>query len=757
MSDKFNFRDRLGKDTSPSRRQTADEMEWDVDSSSRNSGHTDAQSDDYSSNIPAMPLFNEEPENANSDNQPDFRRYLAGIWQRRWLVLLTSMLITSVILILIIFAVDRHWQASTTLIKRSHQDRLSLAERDPFKSQDYNLATLLDTLKLPSSLEQVRKQAGLNVSVTSLATAIDVSLGRDSKIINLKATWGDPVMAAKIANLVADTFIERTRGMLREDAKTAYEYYRAQLDEARVQARKLSAEVHTFKQANGISDLSAETKVLLEEMSRMQGEYNSKLAEADAMREASLRIEEAVKEEPEQVITYTIFRSPLKSRLADYEWELRDALSKYTVENPKVIKLKQRIGALKQMIKQNKDQAVPENTYTPNTKLEEMNLRLQQLADDIKMREAQAGALRSTLNDMNEKLAALSAQDKEFMLLQSHLDGMLNLENQLSQRVEETRLAMQRNDASFDIVERAAPPPEPQSSGRKLLAVAGLFLGVAGGLILALLLELRDPYLRSRRELMGITESTTCLEIPRSDNGDCGLIDFDNPISELANLYRRLINDIDAAAGSSAHTPLGVVSVDPATGRSLVAANLALTRAIKGQSSLLVDADLRSNAGKRATSRLGVSADHRGLYENLVLNQPLEIIYGEEGKPDVITAGSTIPDNRGLLSLAQHQLPALARASARDRFTIIDLPPLAGFELAYESAQQIGRTIIVARCGYTRRDELKHCKAQLEKRGIECVASILLDVPIGRLESAAQLSQSEYHQNNTFQGVTTHA
>ena len=160
MSDKFNFRDRLGKDTSPSRRQTADEMEWDVDSSSRNSGHTDAQSDDYSSNIPAMPLFNEEPENANSDNQPDFRRYLAGIWQRRWLVLLTSMLITSVILILIIFAVDRHWQASTTLIKRSHQDRLSLAERDPFKTQDYNLATLLDTLKLPSSLEQVRKQAG---------------------------------------------------------------------------------------------------------------------------------------------------------------------------------------------------------------------------------------------------------------------------------------------------------------------------------------------------------------------------------------------------------------------------------------------------------------------------------------------------------------------------------------------------------------------------------------------------------------------
>ncbi len=684
-----------------------------------------------------LPFRDDEDEYNTPSVNFDLQRYIAGAWQRRHLGAATVVTITALMVLMISLTVTKNWQSSTTLIMRSHQDRLSLAERDPFKSQDYSLATLLDTLKLPSSLDHVRRQAGLEVSLTALAAAIDVSLGRDSKILNLKVTWSNPEKSAELANLLAQTFINRTRLLLRDDAASAFDYYTAQLEETRQSARRASADVLAFRQQHGISNLDAETKVLLEEMSRLQSELNSRRAEADALRVATARLFAALKDEPEQVITYTIYRSPLKSRLAEYDWELREALSRYTEQNPKVIKLKQRIDALKQMIAVNNDEAIPENTYTRNTKREEMELRLQLLADDIKMREAQAGALEQTLLEMRSKVAMLSDREKDYLLLQSRLDGILALENQLAQRVDETRLVKQRNDASFDIIEIAVPPTEPQSSGRKLLAVISLLFALGTGLLLVLFLEWRDPVVRSVRDVMDIVGSDNCLEVAASLTAQGSLVDQSRPINDLANLYRGLSNDLDVASGTDRGLPLGVISVDHGVGRSTVAANLAATRLMKGQRVLLVDADLRQAAGTRPSEHFELPAGNTGLYEHLLDDQPLVPQPVAEGAMMYIgAAGRNLGDDHGLLALGAKNLASLLKPFQSNRITIVDLPPLAGLEVALEMAGQLDSALLVARSGSTRRDELRRCMAQLNKRGIDLIATVLLDVPDERLETA---------------------
>lgn len=755
MTDKFSLGNRKDRGKATDKTYSDQEMEWNVSTNNnRAAGH--AINADYAkAGETAHAYLDEDVEDNANEFQLDIRRFIAGILQRKWLVVVTASLVTLSVLAMILFAVDRYWQASTTLIKRSHQDRMALAERDPFKSQDYNLATLIDTLKLPSSLEKVRDSLGLQTSITTLARAIEVSLGRESKIINLKVTWDDPEIAAQAANIVAETFIERTRGLMRDDAKTAYNYYFAQLEESRSKASQLSARVLEFKQKNGISDLDAETKVILEEMSRLQGEYNTRLAETDALREAKKRLIDAIAEEPEQVITYTIYRSPLKNRLAEYEWELRDALSKYTSENPKVIKLKQRISALKQMIELNRDEAVPENTYTPNTKLEEMELRQQQITDDIMLYEAMAGALRQTIGDMEQKLGIIATQDKEFMLLRAQLDGMLKLENQLAQRVEETRLAMQRNEASFDIVERAIPPTDPLPSGRKLLAVVGLFLGVSSGLLLAIVLELRDPFLRSKRDVIKITGNEICLEVPALGDDQSGLVDINDPISALSNLYRGLVNDVDAM-NNLQNKITGIASIESSIGRSMVSANLAFARSLKGQQTLVIDTDLRSDPDDRVDSFLGKRESSKGLYEYLVDGTPLQINEAGGNSPDFICAGMGIPDTHGLLALPQTNLLSLTDNNS-DCYRIFDLPPLQGLEPAFEVASQLGRIILVTRSGQTRRSDLRQCADQLAQRGIEVVASVVLDVPADRLESAKITFFPSNTKNYSIQGASVHA
>ena len=89
-----------------------------------------------------------------------------------------------------------------------------------------------------------------------------------------------PKSAADLANLVAETFVDRTRQLLRNDAQSAYDYYSDQLQISREDARVVSSEVMAFRQLNGISNLDTETKVLLEEMSRLQSEITSRRAEA---------------------------------------------------------------------------------------------------------------------------------------------------------------------------------------------------------------------------------------------------------------------------------------------------------------------------------------------------------------------------------------------------------------------------------------------------------------------------------------------
>ncbi len=733
-------------------------MEWDVGTGRTTAANKTFKPGQATDQSCLPPLWDDAVEHTAEPFNLDLQRYIVGAWQRRYIGAAIVLVITAVMALIIHFAVTRQWQASTTLIKRSHQDRLSLAEREPFRSQDYSLETLLDMLKLPSSLENVRRLAGLNVKLTTLATAIDVSLGRDSKILNLKVTWPEPEKSAELANLLARTFIDRTRLLLRDDATAAHEYYRVQLDKTRQNTHNASADLLAFRQKHGISNLDAETRVLLEEMSGLQTELNARQAEVGALQVATSRLVLALKDEPEQVITYTIYRSPLKSRLADYDWDLREAQSKYTAQNPKVIKLEERIAALKQMIAANNDEAIPENTYTRNTKREEMELRLQLLADDIKLREAQAGALGETLASMKDKVARLSDHEKDYLLLQSRLDGILVLENELARRVEETRLVKQRNGASFDIVEKAVTPTEAQPSGRKLMAVASLVFALSSGFVLIMLLEWRDPMVRSTRDVKDITGGAICVEIPAGITSPGALIDQSKPIDPLANLYRGLSNDLAILAGTQSHTSIAVLGATGKCGRSTVAANLATTLIIKGQSVLLVDADLRQSAGNRPGELLDLPGGHAGLREHLLKGQRLFRQEDKTGNLQYIAAGGDgIPDDQGLFALGSTNLAELLKPLQKDRFTIVDLPPLEDFEVALEMATEMSLALLVIRSGEIRRDEFKKTVAQLNRRGIDCSAAVLIDVPVERLESTRFFTFPQMGDNFRLWSTSNHA
>jgi succinoglycan biosynthesis transport protein ExoP len=714
--------------------------------------------------FPVFPGMGGEEEEAPKTPGLDIRRLARGVLKRLWLAAGIAFGIAVLFLVAAVTLVKPKWEAIAIVMVHTRQDEFSLGSAKPFESQDYNLKTMLDTIKLPSALLEVSDALGLNAAPRTLSPAIDVRTGKDSNLFQITATWNDSVVAANIANKVAEQLVERSRDLRHKDAEDAHANYAAQLEAARREMHTVTDEMRAFKATHQVSDFNAETQVLLDSLVRLETELNTKIAETEAMREARVDIDEAVKGEPEMVVTSTVYRNPLKTRLTDYEWQLQEARSRYTEQNPKVIKLQTRVDVLKQMIDESKDEGAPENLYSANTKLVALQDRQRELKSDIRIRDAQIAALSQTVQQTRAKLAALTEAERDFQLLRQRMTSAENLGSTLVGRVEEAKVVMLRNEAAFELFEAARPPTEPAPSPKKLIAAAGVVLGGGAGLFVVLLLEILDPLVRTRRDALGIPGVQLAWEFQQVPEGQYTLVDATEPGDPVAILFRRLLNDLDAKLDPEDWKCLGVTSADPKVGRTLVATNLAQALAMKEYQVILVDADLRRDADMRPADLFEIPPDRPGLLQALRGQNPIAALLRTAENPglSLVTAGCSQPEQGAeapssgepaeavsepaLAGRPQgDDLPRLGSRQFRSvldtlrqsgRHLVYDLPPIGTHETVLEAAASLGNVMLVARSGQTTRVQLREAAQLLEDRGAKVCGILVTDVRADLLEGA---------------------
>ena len=732
------------------------------------------ESDDAQIPFPMFPGMGTEEDEAPKGPGLDVRRLVHGILKRLWLAAGIALSIAALFLVIAVTLIKPKWEAIATVMVHTRQDEFSLGGAKPFESQDYSLKTMLDTIKLPSALLAVSDALGLHVAPRTLSATIGVRTGKDSNLFQVTAVWGDPVVAASIANKVAEQLVQRSRDLRHKNADDAYTNYTAQLEAARSELRAVTDEMRAFKATHHVSDLNAETKELLGSLIALEADLNTKVAETEAMRAAVADIEQAVKGEPEMVVTSTVYRNPLKTRLTDYEWQLQEARSRYTEENPKVIKLQTRVDVLKQMIDESKDEGAPENLYSANSKLVNLQDRQRELISDTRVREAQIAALTKTVEQNRAKLAALTAAEKDYQLLQQRMASAENLESSLVGRVDEAQVMMLRNEAAFEVFEAARPPIEPAPSPKKLLAIAGVVLGGGAGLFVVLILELLDPLLRTRRDALSMPGVQLAWEFQQIPQGHYAVVDAAEPGDPVATLFRRLINDLEASLDPEDWQCLGVTSADPEVGRTLVATNLAQALAIKERPVILVDADLRRLAGMRPGELFELRADQPGMLQALAGEAPVAALLRATETPGLSllaagcfqydqaldAKGADEPDSapqrmgtqrpadrdsvRSPTDGAPDQNPALLGSRQfraildtlrqSGRHLVYDLPPIGSQETVLEAAGSLGNVVLVARSGQTSRGQLRDTAQLLEDRGTKVRGILVTDVPTDLLE-----------------------
>jgi succinoglycan biosynthesis transport protein ExoP len=228
----------------------------------------------------------------------------------------------------------------------------------------------------------------------------------------------------------------------------------------------------------------------------------------------------------------------------------------------------------------------------------------QQAQVDLTNREI--GRLNTQLQDLNAQIQVVDAQletvtdPQEIQLLQERRLILIDQINRASANLvgfSQTLALLQERTNSLTIVEEARVPTSPSTPGVTNAVLMGAIVGMVlvGGLVL--LIEYLDDTIKSTEQATQLLGTPVLGAIAQFDkrrgSGQHELITLDDSNAPALEGYRVLRTNLLCATEAAEKRVYIVTSPGPGEGKSITAANLAVSLAVTGLRVLLIDADLR--------------------------------------------------------------------------------------------------------------------------------------------------------------------
>jgi len=284
------------------------------------------------------------------------------------------------------------------------------------------------------------------------------------------------------------------------------------------------------------------------------------------------------------------------------------------------------------------------------------------------------------------------------------------------------------------IMEMGTPPVSVRPGLIKSLLI-GLGAGAIAGIAILFLLDRIDDRMASFSEFQHHFSESVLGQIPKEKaKGKVSLLQPDDARHVFAESYRNVRSSIFFMPyeGPRPKTIL-ITSAVPNEGKSTVSANLAITMALSGARTLLIDADLRRGALRETfgiSSKIGFSE---------VLKQ--EVNWREVVIPSSYPNLFIIPRGRTLSQPSEHLLRESTDSLLKEiyheyDYIIIDSSPILAADDTTSLAPKIDATLFVVRLSYT--------SARLVRKSLELLYNRQVNVP-GVILNFVDTSLPEYY------------
>ena len=427
----------------------------------------------------------------------------------------------------------------------------------------------------------------------------------DGSVITVTVQQSTPERAQNLANRIATVF----QAAVEAEASERMEWWekplpQMMLNQTRDSLTKADEALFKFQQEYPEITLNAEGGTQAQIILALQVKENELI---DLLAGAELRLatyQAELDKLSEEVISETIARNPSHSKLQDslneYEIERAELLGKYDETHPEVTAKDKKIKETEaRLAKEEKEIKSTTSSYNPlHQALTEKVNETQASITSLKQQQTNVAA---QIDAHHAKLGSWSDEQLTFYRLKRDVEVNNAQVVALETRMREAEIFAQARSESIKVLDKARAPEEPLKPRLKLNLALGAMAGMLLGFTFAVAKNyFADTYLRLEdavRQLDALPESPSFLgvlpSIKKRSTYRLPLIVHDAPQSRSAEAFRVLQAKLPFLNPRAPVKTILVTSATRGEGKSTISSNLAVALAQRGNSVLLIDADMR--------------------------------------------------------------------------------------------------------------------------------------------------------------------
>ena len=580
---------------------------------------------------------------------------------------------------------------------------------------------------------------GQEQAIDNLLAGLQVARREMTDVIDVGYFSSDPATAQRIVNATVQAFQSMNVQWARERSSRRREFLAEQLAQTDSMLERAQAELSSFRSRQQLA--SSHDKLAAEQSAVLA--LDARAAELDADRRTFATLQQQLKSADQNdraealralATSPAMTDNPAVGNLYHQLQVYQDRLDSMTTGPWKAAATNPDVIQLKGLAKASQDKLVDA------------------VSSHVKSIDARIDALGALRRRTGASMEILPAMAEEEMRLSRRVDALATMGDELRKDFQKARMSEEVEAGDVDVVDLADVPYAPILSASAIKLVLGLVLGLMLGLVLAYLLEALNTSIRRPEDLEAVLHVPGLAVIPRITGGSANgrsrfraLLGSPKPTrSDAGSLmsggqtfsigieaFRNLRTSLIWSDGGEALKTLVVTSAAPGEGKTLTAANLAVTLAYDGLRVLLVDCDIR----RPRVHGLFRMPRSPGLMELLTASHHPsgDPVSGPDAIRDTSIAGLSVltcgalPSNAANLLSSTRMRVLLDELREQYDIIVLDTPPVLATADAGIVASLTDGVLLVVRAGATDRNAAQRAYQQLANVGARVVGTVLND------------------------------
>lgn len=467
----------------------------------------------------------------------------------------------------------------------------------------------------------------------------------------------------------------------------------------------------TFKQQAGLTDLSSDAQLALQESSKYE----------------QLRVENATQIQLVEFLKTYINQEENANEVLPANVGLKDQNLSTVIEqyNTMIIERKRLLRTSSES-----NPAI----INMNTGIEAMRRSVQTTVESVLkgLYIAKADIDKQT-SKFEARINKAPQQEKEFLTIARQQEIKAALYTMLLQKREENAITLASTATNGRIIEEALTGSAPIAPKKMMIILVALVIGLGLPIGLVFLRDLLKYKIESREDVQKITHAPILGELPRCDTKTSGSIVIqENKNNMMEECFRGLRTNLLFMLEKGQQVIL-FSSTQPGEGKSFVAGNTATSLAFLGKKVLIMGMDIRK-PGLNKVFRLSNRAEGITNY----LSDPehvnlLDMVQHSDISPNLdILPGGPVPPNPTELVAREHLDHAIEELRKHYDYIILDTAPIAMIADTTIIGRVADMCVYVCRADVTPKEGFEYINTLQREKKFKKIATVINDIDMSK-------------------------